>query len=156
MTCTEFWAAAKEVVVSTLPNTRQEAAAMSLGAAAGAVLSAALGGFDQSLVALVILVIFDYATGIWAAAKRGELSSAVGYRGIVRKMMIFVMVALANLIDAGTKMEVLRDMVVCAYAVNEGLSLLENMERLGLGEYIPDFLRRKIAQLRDEKAGRDK
>jgi toxin secretion/phage lysis holin len=129
---------------------------MSIGAAIGALLSAALGGFDQSLAALLALVALDYATGIWAAAKRGELSSAVGYRGIVRKVMIFVMVALANLIDAGIKMHVLRDAVICAYAVNEGMSLLENMDRLGLGEYIPDFLRKKIAQLRDEKAGRGK
>lgn len=100
----------------------------------GAWLAAYLGGLDGLVYALIIFVAADYITGVLAAINERRISSAVGFRGIARKILIFTLVGLAHLIDThviGTP-GVLRAAVIFFYLSNEGISLVENATRLGL------------------------
>ncbi len=93
-----------------------------------------LGGCDGLLYALIAFVVIDYITGVMCAIINWELSSAVGIKGIFRKVLIFLLVGIANIIDVqviGTG-AVLRTAVIFFYISNEGVSLLENAGHLGL------------------------
>ena len=96
------------------------------------------GGFDGFLYALVVFVVCDYFTGVLAAAIKHELSSAVGFRGIAKKVCIFVLVGIANIIDTQILQNgaAIRTAVVFFYLANEGLSCLENAAVIGLP--VPD------------------
>ena len=86
-----------------------------------------LGGCDGLLYALIAFVVIDYITGVMCAIINRELSSAVGFKGIFRKVLIFLLVGIANIIDVqviGTG-AVLRTAVIFFYISNEGVSLLE-------------------------------
>lgn len=119
--------------------------------ALGGYLGYFLGGFDGLLKALVVFVVIDYVTGVFCAINEHTLSSEVGFRGICRKVLIFMLVGLANIIDVhviGTG-STLRTAVIFFYISNEGISILENASRLGLP--IPKKLKVILAQLNDEK-----
>ena len=93
-----------------------------------------LGGCDGLLIALLLFVITDYITGVMCAIADKKLSSAVGFKGICRKVLIFLLVGIANILDMqviGTG-SVLRTAVIFFYISNEGVSLLENAGHLGL------------------------
>jgi len=122
-----------------------------LGVAVGAALNTALGGFDQQINALASLAIADYVTGMYCAWKNKTISSRIGYRGMFKKLGIFAAVALANCIDSAGGIHILRPAVLLGFAVVEGTSLLENIDRMGYGEFIPAVLRSKLIQIRDEK-----
>ena len=112
-----------------------------------------LGGMDGLLIALVVFMAIDYLTGIMCAIIDKKLSSAIGFRGIFKKMLILMLVAVANIIDVhvvGTG-SALRGATVCFYLSNEGLSILENAVHLGLP--VPEKLKDVLAQLhnRDKK-----
>ena len=120
-----------------------------------------LGGCDGLLFALVVFVAMDYITGVMCAAADQKLSSEVGFRGICRKVLIFMMVGIANVLDVliiGSG-SVLRTAVIFFYLSNEGLSLLENAGHLGLP--IPEKLKAVLEQLHrqseetDEDDGKD-
>lgn len=140
-----------EFLISIFERTKTEVNVMALCSAAGGLFSFMLGGVDAPVKALLILICLDYASGMVAAWKTGALSSNRGYKGVLRKVVIVLVVALANLLDTAMGMHTLRTMAVCGYAGMEGLSLIENMDRAGYGEYIPEFLRTKLQQLREEK-----
>lgn len=108
-----------------------------------------LGGFDGFLYALVAFVVIDYITGIMCAINDHTLSSAVGFRGICRKVLIFCMVGIGNILDVNILGEghVLRTAVIFFYLSNEGVSMLENAAHLGLP--IPDKLKEVLAQLNE-------
>ena len=92
------------------------------------------GSFDGLLAGLVTFVILDYILGVAAAITEGKLSSKVGFKGIMRKVVIFVIVAVAKILGydiLGIGM-LLRDAVIGFYIFNEGISLLENAKRLGV------------------------
>ena len=112
-----------------------------------------LGGFDGFLYTLVAFVVIDYLTGVMCAINDKTLSSAVGFRGICRKVLIFAMVGLANILDVYILGEgsVLRTAVIFFYLSNEGVSMLENAAHLGLP--VPDKLKDVLQQLheREEK-----
>ena len=113
-----------------------------------------LGGLDGMLIALIIFVVLDYVTGVMCAISDKKLSSEVGFRGIFRKVLIFMLVGVANIIDVhvvGTG-SALRGAVVAFYLSNEGLSMIENAAHLGLP--IPDKLKEILAQLhgREDKS----
>ena len=113
-----------------------------------------LGGLDGMLIALIIFVVLDYVTGVMCAISDKKLSSEVGFRGIFRKVLIFILVGMANIVDVhvvGTG-SALRGAVVAFYLSNEGLSMLENAAHLGLP--IPDKLKEILAQLhgREDKS----
>ena len=106
-----------------------------------------LGGADGFIYALIAFVAADYISGVLAAISEKRLSSSVGFKGIARKVLIFILVGLANLLDvyvlgAG---QVLRTATIFFYLSNEGISLLENVTRLGLP--VPDQLRNTLATL---------
>ena len=106
-----------------------------------------LGGLDGLLIALIIFMVLDYITGLMCAVIDKKLSSAVGFRGICKKVLILMLVGLANVIDmhvVGTG-SALRGAVICFYLSNEGLSLLENAAHIGLP--IPDRMKDVLAQL---------
>ena len=105
------------------------------------------GGFDGFIHALIVFTILDYITGIFAAGIRHELSSAKGFEGIKRKVTIFILVGVANIVERellGGSKELLRDGVACFYLANEGLSILENAIEIGIP--IPDFLKEKLLE----------
>ena len=108
-----------------------------------------LGGCDGLLIALVAFAAIDYITGIMCAVSEKKLNSKVGFKGICRKVLIFTLVGVANIIDVqviGTG-SVLRTAVIFFYLSNEGVSLLENAAHLGLP--IPKKLKEILEQLHD-------
>ena len=112
-----------------------------------------LGGFDGFLYALIAFVVIDYITGVMCAISDKKLSSEVGFKGICRTVLIFVLVGIGNLVDVYVLGEagVLRTAVIFFYLSNEGVSLLENSAHLGLP--IPQKLKSVLEQLhnRNEK-----
>ncbi|WP_434793907.1 phage holin family protein [Terrisporobacter petrolearius] len=108
-----------------------------------------LGGCDGLLFALLAFVVVDYITGVMCAISDHTLSSEVGFKGICRKVLIFLLVGIANILDVeviGTG-SVLRTAVVFFYISNEGISLLENAGHLGLP--IPEKMKVVLEQLHD-------
>ena len=108
-----------------------------------------LGGCDGLLYALIVFVAVDYITGVMCAVINRKLSSAVGFKGIFRKVLVFLLVGIANIIDVqvvGTG-AVLRTAVIFFYISNEGVSLLENAGHLGLP--IPEKIKTVLEQLHD-------
>lgn len=123
----------------------------SLLAMVGGVTGAVLGGMDGLLYALTILVVLDYLSGVASAIVRHRLSSAVGYIGIMRKVFIFLLVALANLIDRHVLGQpgVLRAAVLFFYISNESISILENATKIGLP--VPDKLTHFLKDLHNKE-----
>ncbi len=108
-----------------------------------------LGGCDGLLYALLAFVVIDYITGVMCAITDKKLSSSVGFKGICRKVLIFLLVGIANVLDVqviGTG-SVLRTAVIFFYISNEGVSLLENAGHLGLP--IPEKIKTVLEQLHD-------
>ena len=114
-----------------------------------------LGGCDGLLYTLLAFVVLDYITGIMCAVADHKLSSAVGFRGIFRKILIFALVGVGHLLDVQVlgAVGVLRTAVIFFYLSNEGVSLIENAAHLGLP--IPAKLKAVLEQLHDraEKDG---
>ena len=108
-----------------------------------------LGGCDGLMIALIIFEVSDYITGVMCAIADKKLSSSVGFKGICRKVLIFILIGIANALDiyvldhAG----VLRTAIIFFYISNEGLSLVENSAHLGLP--VPDKLKDVLEQLHD-------
>ena len=104
-----------------------------ISTALGAVLGFILGNLNGLFYALLSFVITDYVTGILAAAVNKELNSSVGFKGIAKKVFIFVIIALAHIVDAQVlgKGDVLRTAAIFFYLSNEGLSIIENSVRIG-------------------------
>ena len=116
-----------------------------------------LGGLDGLMIALIVLMTLDYVSGVMCAIIDRKLSSAVGFKGVCKKVFILMLVGVAHIIDlhvVGTG-SALRGAVICFYMSNEGLSLLENAAYIGLP--IPDKLKAVLEQLhdRDKKEGKD-
>ena len=112
-----------------------------------------VGGMDGMLIALIVLMSLDYLSGVMCAIMDRKLSSAVGFRGICKKVLILMLVGVANIVDlhvVGTG-SALRGAVICFYMSNEALSLFENAAHIGLP--VPDPLKNALAQLhgRDDK-----
>ena len=115
-----------------------------------------LGGCDGLLYALLAFVVIDYITGVMCAINDRTLSSEVGFRGICRKVLIFLLVGIANVLDVqviGTG-SVLRTAVIFFYISNEGVSLLENAAHLGLP--VPEKIKIVLEQLHDRSESEEK
>lgn len=118
-------------------------------AAIGGWLGYFLGGCDGLFYALLVFVAVDYVTGVMCAINDKTLSSEVGFRGICRKVLIFILVGIANILDVqviGTG-SVLRTAIIFFYISNEGVSLLENAAHLGLP--VPQKIKAVLEQLHD-------
>ncbi len=120
-------------------------------AAIGGALGWFVGGLDGFLYALIAFVVIDYLTGLLAAGVQKKLSSEVGFKGIAKKIAIFLLVGIANIIDVDVIQNgtALRTAVIFFYLSNEGLSILENAGNIGLP--IPEKLKTMLSQLKDKE-----
>ncbi|NBJ81466.1 holin [bacterium 1XD42-94] len=109
------------------------------------------GELDGFFYALLAFVVIDYLTGVMCAIADRSLSSEVGFRGIFRKVLIFVMVGAGHILDAQVigSGDALRTAVIFFYISNEGVSLLENAAHIGLP--VPEKLKDALAQLHDRE-----
>lgn len=113
-----------------------------------------LGGFDGFLYALIAFAVIDYITGVMCAITDKKLSSSVGFKGICRKVLIFTLVGIGNIVDVYVLGQggVLRTAIIFFYLSNEGVSIMENTAHLGLP--IPAKLKEVLEQLH-ERGGND-
>lgn len=115
--------------------------------AIGGYLGWLLGGVDGFLYALIAFVIIDYVTGIMVAVLERKLSSEVGFRGIFKKILLFTLVGIGNIVDVYLikNGSAIRTAVIFFYLSNEGISILENAGKIGLP--IPEQLKQVLEQL---------
>ena len=117
----------------------------------GGIVTYIWGPWDALIVALVAMVIIDYITGVIKAAVQGKLSSAVGFRGLLKKVAIFLLVAVGVMVDRviPATNEAVRSAVIFFYIANEGLSILENAGELGLP--LPAALKKSLEKMQDKE-----
>ncbi|HEN0499861.1 TPA: phage holin family protein [Streptococcus agalactiae] len=115
----------------------------------GGLIGSLFGELDGILYALLVFIIIDYLTGIFAAVVEKKLSSSIGFRGIFKKIAILFLVSLGHLIDTAIIKQggTIRTMVIFFYLSNEGLSILENTVRIGLP--IPEKLQAILKQINE-------
>ena len=116
----------------------------------GGFIGGIMGGFDGLIYSLIAFVLIDYLTGIMAAIVDRQLSSEIGFKGIFKKVSIFMLVAVGHIIDSkllgsGTA---LRTAIILFYTSNEGISILENAARMGLP--IPKKVKSVLEQLKKD------
>ena len=111
-----------------------------------------LGGVDGFLYALIAFTVIDYITGVMCAITDKNLSSSIGFKGICRKVLIFTLVGIGNIVDVYVLGQggVLRTAVIFFYLSNEGVSMLENAAHLGLP--VPDAIKTVLEQLHDRSS----
>lgn len=114
-----------------------------------------LGGCDGLLYALIAFVVIDYVTGVMCAIVDKKLSSAIGFKGIFKKILIFALVGIGHILDTRIicSGSVLRTAVIFFYLSNEGVSLLENAAHFGLP--VPQKLKAVLEQLHDRAEKED-
>ena len=117
----------------------------------GGLLTALLGGWDLALQVLVLFVVLDYATGLIAAYGEQNLDSRVGFRGIAKKILLFIPVAVAYWLDMLLGQEILRNLAIFFYIANEGLSMMENLGRAGVP--FPEQIQEALEQLKKAEGG---
>lgn len=98
----------------------------------GGVASYAFGGIDGILITLIAFTIFDYVTGILSAIINGKLSSYKGYKGIIKKIALYILVAISVLLERFIGIPAIREIVIMFFIGNEGISILENMVEIGV------------------------
>lgn len=119
----------------------------------GGAITAALGGWDLALQVLVLFVALDYLVGLIAAWTEKSLSSKVGFRGIAKKVLLFVPIAICYALDQVLGQEILRSLAIFFYIANEGLSIVENLGRAGVP--VPDALGGALEQMKRKGEGTD-
>ncbi|MGC4376760.1 phage holin family protein [Fictibacillus sp. Mic-4] len=115
----------------------------------GMILTYLFGSPSKLLGALVVFIVIDYVSGLIASAYEGELSSKVGFRGILKKVAILFVVAVAHSLDQIFAFHYIRDATIFFYIANELLSVIENVGRLNVP--IPKALKKMIKLLHDQK-----
>lgn len=123
---------------------------LTIGGVLGFWFSWAVGGVDSMIIWIAILACLDYLTGVIAAFKGCKWCSTVGFKGIAKKVLMFVIIAVCHGVDQTTGMDTFRNMAIFAYAVNEVGSIIENIDACGWGKYIPQFLRNGLGKLKDK------
>lgn len=110
-----------------------------------------LGGVDGFMYALITFVVIDYVTGLMVAVLEKKLSSEIGFRGIFKKVLVFIFVGIGNIIDAHLLKNgsAIRTAVIFFYISNEGISIIENSAKIGLP--IPQKLKDILEQLNKEE-----
>ncbi|OGO86190.1 MAG: hypothetical protein A2Y22_08710 [Clostridiales bacterium GWD2_32_59] len=111
-----------------------------------------MGGWDMFLKALLLMIIIDYATGVLKAIYLKELSSEIGYKGIIKKVVMLLVVVIACQIDAlvGTD-NALRTGTIFFWIANEGISILENAAKMGVP--VPKQVKDALLKLKNEQEG---
>ena len=142
----------KEIILDFLTELKPsnvEEALLSIGSAVGFLISAFLGAMDATIYGLITLTVIDYISGTVNACKTGKWDSSVGFKGLLKKAILFAVVGLCNQIDQAMGIHSLRQMAVCAYALNEAGSIVENIDVMGFGGYIPQPIRHALARLEE-------
>ena len=108
------------------------------------------GGRDGFVNVLLTFVVIDYIMGLMAAYSRHELSSSIGFKGIFKKVSIFCLVGVAHVVDVHVLGDTatLRTTVSLFYIANEGISILENADELGIP--IPQFLKARLLNIKEQ------
>jgi len=119
-------------------------------AALGGWLGYFLGGLDGFLYALIVFVVIDYISGFMCAIVDKKLSSNIGFRGIFKKVLIFIMVGIGNILDMYLIQNgsAIRTAVIFFYLSNEGISIIENTAVIGLP--VPEKIKEVLQQLSKE------
>ena len=119
-----------------------------LGGGLAAAAAYLFGGADKWLMGLLAVIVIDYVSGVFAAVISQELSSKKGFAGILKKLLILCIVAVAHIVDTATAAGgVLRTLTVGFLLANECISILENAGRCGIP--LPRKLLSVLEQLRD-------
>ena len=147
---TNYWTQIAQFL-SVLKPSDGEKLLMTIGGTVGAAFSFAVGGMDDAMLWLLILAGIDYVAGSIASIKERHWCSERGFCGLFKKVFMFAVVALCHGIDVTTGQDILRNVAVFAYAVNEAGSILENIERMGLGRWIPPFLKAGLRILKEKE-----
>lgn len=106
-------------------------------------------GMDEALKCLILLMILDYASGVFNAVREKKLSSSVGFVGITKKMTILIVVGTALIVDGFIKAnQIIYHAAIAFYIANEGISILENSKKMGLP--IPNKISDVLEQIREE------
>lgn len=116
----------------------------------GTVLTYLIGGWDSIIQILAILMVADYITGISKGYKNKELASSVGFKGLLKKSAIFIVIILAHQLDlvVNADVPIFRTMCVYFYIANEGISITENLAVLGVP--LPKFLTDVLNKIKSE------
>ena len=117
---------------------------------AGGIAARIFGAWDTVFAALLVIMVLDYITGVIKAVYQKKLSSETGYKGILRKITVLVVVALANVVQniTGSAMP-LREMVIMFYIANEGISVLENAAEIL--PIMPKGIKDVLLQIREKE-----
>lgn len=108
-----------------------------------------LGGFDIALQSLIVVIIIDYLTGIASAIYNKELSSKIGFKGIIKKFCYLLVVALSVVIDNLIgESGIIRSLVIYFFVANDGLSIIENMAEMNIK--LPKKLIESLEQIRNK------
>ena len=118
--------------------------------AIGGCLGWLLGGLDGFIYALLAFVVIDYVTGVMVAVLEKKVSSEIGFRGIFKKVLVFAMVGIGNIIDVQLikNGSAIRTAVIFFYLSNEGISIIENAAKIGLP--VPEKLKTVLEQINEE------
>ncbi|MBR2207202.1 MAG: phage holin family protein [Synergistaceae bacterium] len=120
----------------------------------GALAGYFFGGFDGLIKALIAFAVVDYFTGMAAAWYSNELSSQIGFKGILRKVTMFVLVGVAHIVDRELVSKVLgnaailREGVLYSFLVNETLSIIENANKMDIP--MPEVLTKHLLQIKNK------
>ena len=119
----------------------------------GGVIGAIFGELDGAMIALLAFITIDYITGLMVGITSKTLNSAVGFKGLAKKVFILLLVLIANVLDTHVMggSGVVRGLVIAFYIANEGLSILENAGKLGVP--YPEKLRNVLEQLKEKNEG---
>lgn len=119
-----------------------------LGIIGGAIVTF-LGGWDGLVFTLISLMGLDYVTGILKAIYNKKLSSEIGSKGIIKKVLVLIIVGITVLLEKNMGIPAIREMVIMFFVANEGISLLENIAQMGIA--FPDKLKEVLLQLREKE-----
>lgn len=114
----------------------------------GTLISSYLGGWDIILKVLIVFILTDYTTGVLCAIIDKKLSSAVGFKGIAKKIVILGLVGLSFMLDEALHTSIFRNLSILFYIANEGISILENSTKLGVP--YPQKLKDILEQLKKD------
>ncbi|MBP1926833.1 toxin secretion/phage lysis holin [Sedimentibacter acidaminivorans] len=125
----------------------------------GSIIANLLGGWDMALQTLILFMAVDYITGLITAgvfkksnkSETGALESKAGWKGLSKKGVTLLIVLISAQLDRLTGMEVIRDAVIIAYAVNEALSIIENAGLMGIP--IPTIITKALDALQNKEGG---
>ena len=147
---------AREAITETLEFIKtmysaNELKIIAIGGFIGSFIAEAVGGFDKQIIALFWLSVIDFATGLYAACHCHNCVSAKMFRGLAKKIAIFAAVAVAVLLDHVLAVEQIRFAAIAGFGIMEALSIIENADRGGWGDFIPEWIRKRLALLKEQR-----